>query len=27
LKERIPASLWERLRAQGLIEPSTVVPS
>jgi D-threo-aldose 1-dehydrogenase len=27
LKERIPASLWERLRAQGLIEASTVVPS
>jgi D-threo-aldose 1-dehydrogenase len=27
LKARIPASLWERLRAAGLIETSTVVPS
>jgi D-threo-aldose 1-dehydrogenase len=27
LKARIPASLWERLRADGLIETSTVVPS
>jgi D-threo-aldose 1-dehydrogenase len=27
LKARIPASLWERLRAAGLIETSTAVPS